>query len=261
MKKLTTTNKKIGLALGGGATLGAVHIGVIKALDEAGITIDYITGTSIGSLVAALFAFHKNYDFIQDLAEHMTWKDVASLSVSKYGLFSNTKIEKLIEKHLGKVNFSESDIPMAFVTTNILNGKKVVLNTGSVAKAVSASCCVPGIFHPVELGGQLLVDGGLVENVPISPLKEMGVEIIIAVDLSSGNSYKKPNNFFDILMNSYQTSTLSKTKIQTKEADLLITPDLSEFSAIDSDKTQELVELGYRVAKEKIASLLKQTTI
>ncbi len=257
MTKQILKNKKIGLALGGGATLGAVHIGAIKALDEAGITIDYIAGTSIGALVGAFFAFHKNYNFIQDVAAHMSWKDIASLSVSKYGLFDNTKIEKLIEKHLGKVNFEESKIPIALVTTNILNGEKIVLKTGNVAKAVSASCCIPGVFHPVELDGHLLVDGGLVENVPISPLKEMGAEIIIAVDLSSGNSYKKPNNFFDILMNSYQTSTLSKTKIQTKEADVLITPNLDGFSALSHNKTKELIDIGYTATKEKIESLLE----
>ncbi len=104
MEELTVNNKKVGLALSGGATLGAVHIGVIRALDEAGVKIDYISGTSIGALVGAFFAFCKNYDFIQDVALRMSWKDIASISISKYGLFANTKIEKLIEKHIGKVS-------------------------------------------------------------------------------------------------------------------------------------------------------------
>ncbi len=256
MKQLTINNKKIGLALGGGATLGAVHIGVLKALDESGIKIDCVSGTSIGSLVGAFFAFRKNYDFIQDIAVNMSWKDIASISISKYGLFDNTKIEKLVEKHIGRVHFEEAEIPMAFVATDILNGEKVVLNKGSVAKAVSASCCIPGVFRPIELENRLLVDGGLVENVPISPLKEMGAEVIIAVDLSSGSSYKKPDNFFDILMNSYQTSMLSKTKIQTRGVDLLISPKLDDFSAIDTDKTKDLIAIGYNAGKRKIKSLL-----
>ncbi|MBS9767073.1 MAG: patatin-like phospholipase family protein [Flavobacteriaceae bacterium] len=256
MKKIEINNKKVGLALGGGATLGGVHIGVIKALDEAGIQIDYIAGTSIGSLVGAFFAFRKNYDFIQDIAVNMSWKDIASISISKYGLFANTKIEKLIEKYIGKVSFEEAEIPMAFVATDILNGEKVILQKGSVAKAVSASCCIPGVFHPIELENRLLVDGGLVENVPISPLKEMGAEFIIAVDLSSGSSYKKPDNFFDILMNSYQTSMLSRTKIQTRGVDLLITPKLDGFSAIDTDKTADLIAIGYNAGKQKIQTLL-----
>ncbi len=256
MKALAVNNKKVGLALGGGATLGAAHIGVIRALNEAGIKIDYISGTSIGSLVGAFFAFCKNYDFIQDVALNMSWKDIASISVSKYGLFANTKIEQLIEKHIGKVSFEDSAIPMAFVATDILNGEKVVLNKGSVAKAVAASCCIPGVFHPIELDNRLLVDGGLVENVPVSPLKEMGAEVVIAVDLSSGSAYKKPDNFFDILMNSYQTAMLSKTKMQTQEVDLLITPNLDGFSFIDSDKTEDVIAIGYNAGKEKIQALL-----
>ncbi|PID70385.1 patatin [bacterium DOLZORAL124_38_8] len=253
MKQLAVNDKKIGLALGGGATLGAVHIGVLKALDEAGIKIDCVAGTSIGALVSAFFAFRKNYDFIQDIALNMEWDDIASISISKYGLFDNTKIEELVETHLGKVEFEKAEIPLAFVATDILNGEKVILNKGRVAKAVAASCCIPGVFRPIELEHRLLVDGGLVENVPISPLKEMGADIIIAVDLSSGSSYEKPNNFFDILMNSYQTSMLSKTKMQTKGVDLLISPDLDDFSAIDTDQTKDLIEIGYQSAKQKIA--------
>ncbi len=255
MKKVSLKNKKVGLALGGGATLGAAHIGVIKALKEANITIDYIAGTSVGSLVGAFFAFRKNYDFIQDIAINMTWKDIASISISKYGLFANSKIEKIIQKHLGDVHFEDAEIPMAFIATDILNGEKVILNKGNVAKAVAASCCIPGIFHPIEWENRLLVDGGLVENVPITPLKNMGAEVILAVDLSSGSTYKKPDNFIDILTNSYETSMLSRTKIQTRKADILIAPNLTDFSAMRSDKTKDLIAIGYEATKRKISEV------
>lgn len=256
MKKQSLKNKKIGLALGGGATLGAAHIGVLKALKENNIPIDYISGTSIGALVAAFFSFNKDYDLIQDIAINMSWKDVASISVSKYGLFTNNKIENFIKKHIGDVTFKEAKIPMAFVATNILNGKKVILNKGSIAKSVAASCCIPGIFKPVEIDKFSLVDGGLVENVPISPLKKMGANFIIGVDLNARASYKKPNNFMDILINSYQTSMVSKTKIQTRNADVLIAPKLSDFSALSTDKTKDLIEIGYQAGIENVKKIL-----
>lgn len=249
-------NKKIGLALGGGATLGAAHIGIIKALDEANIPIHCVSGTSIGALVATFFAFDKNYDSIHDIAVNMTWKDVAKISISKYGLFANAKIEHFIKNHIGNVTFKEAKIPMAFVATNILNGKKIILKEGSIAKAVAASCCIPGIFKPVEINNLSLVDGGLVENVPISPLQKMEVDFIIAVDLNSGVSYKKPANFIDILINSYNTSMISKTKVQTKNADLLITPKLSYFSSLNTNQTEELIEIGYKEGKKKLQKLL-----
>lgn len=256
MTKNSIKNKKIGLALGGGATLGAAHIGVLKALNELNVPIHYISGTSIGALVAAFYCFDKDYNCIQDIAINMSWKDVASVSISKYGLFTNIKIENFLKNHIGTVTFKEGKIPMAFVATNILNGKKVILNKGDVAKSVAASCCIPGIFKPVEVGSRLLVDGGLVENVPISPLKKMGADFIIGVDLNSGSSYKKPNNFMDILVNSYQTSMVSKTKIQTRNIDVLVAPKLSDFSAVNTNKTKDLIEIGYQTGLESIQNLL-----
>src|SRR6056297_1172026 len=172
MKKLKK-NKKIGLALGGGAVLGAAHIGVLKALKEHDIQICFVSGTSIGAFVAAFVAFGKTWKEIEEIAKDLNWLDVTSISLFQSGLLSNKKMVELIANHIGDVNIEDANIPAAMIATDITTGKKIVINKGKVAQAVMASTCIPGIFAPVEIGDKLLVDGGIVENVPITPLEKM----------------------------------------------------------------------------------------
>ena len=180
MKKLKK-NRKIGLALGGGAVLGAAHVGVLRALEEFDISINCVAGTSIGAFISAFFAFNKHWTEIKEITLDLNWLDISALSLSKMGLLSNEKLGKLITEHIGDVNFAKADIPIAMISTDISNGEKIILKEGKVADAVMASTCIPGIFIPLEIGNKLLVDGGIVENVPITPLKEMGADFVIGV--------------------------------------------------------------------------------
>lgn len=243
-------NKKIGLALGGGAALGAAHIGVLKALKELDIEVSYISGTSIGALIASLFAFGRSWEEMKDIAMELRWLDISGLSLSKYGVLSNKNMGTLLEKYIGDVTFEEAGIPLAIVSTNISNGEKVVLDKGPVAPAVMASTAIPGIFNPVILQGKMLVDGGIVENVPISPLQKMGAQYIISVDLNAKYANENPSNIVEILLNSFNFTLMTASKIQTREADALIQPELSKFSKVNINQTEELLEVGYREAKK-----------
>lgn len=245
-------NKKIGLALGGGAVLGAAHIGVLKAIEEKNIEISYISGTSIGSVIAALYAFGKNAKEIEQIAIDINWSDFAILDISKYGLLSNKKIADLILKHIGNVDFKESNIPIKVVATDISSGEKVIIDSGDVGKAIMASSSIPGIFVPVKLENTLLVDGGLVENVPISPLKDFGAEYVIAVDLNSAHSLKAPKDIIEVLLNSFSFALNTSTKIQLQDANLIIRPDLSEFNPLSTDQIKELIKTGYESAKKEL---------
>ena len=158
------SKQKIGLALGGGAALGSVHIGVLKALEEKEVEINFIAGTSIGAFAAALFAFGKSWREIEVLTAKLDWLDISGISLSQYGLLSNDKLGDILEKNLDKADFSDSKIPLAVVATNIETGQKVIIKKGNVAKAVMASSCLPGIFIPVKINNNLLIDGGIVEN-------------------------------------------------------------------------------------------------
>ncbi len=120
--------KNIGLALGGGAVLGAAHIGVLKAVEEKGIEIKFITGTSIGAFVAALYAFGKNWNEINEITSELKWMDITSISLSRYSLLSNEKFGALLKKHIGDKNIEESNIPLAIIATNAATGEKVILD-------------------------------------------------------------------------------------------------------------------------------------
>lgn len=242
--------KKIGLALGGGAVLGAAHVGTLRAMEEYDIEINYIAGTSIGAFVAAFYAFGKNWKEIKEIASELRWLDITGISLSRFGLLSNDKLGELIVKHIGNKNIEEADIPFAMVATDVTSGEKVILDKGPVAEAVMASTCIPGIFKPVEINGKMLVDGGIVENVPINTTRGLGAKYVIGVDLNSRHKYDKPDNILDVIMNSFHFLIRHADKLQTEDADLLIKPDLGKFNRSDMNQIDELIEKGYKDSKK-----------
>lgn len=244
--------RKTGLALGGGAVLGAAHIGTLRAIDEFDIEINYVSGTSIGAFVAAFFAFGKNWKEIKEIASELKWIDITAISLSRYGLLSNDKLGELIIKYLGNKNIEDADIPLAIVATDITSGEKVILDKGPLADAVMASTSIPGIFNPVEINGKMLVDGGIVENVPIITIKNMGAEYVIGVDLNSKHKYAKPDNILDVLVNSFHFLMQQKDKLQTEDADLLIKPDLSTFNRSAMNQIDDLIEKGYKDSRKAL---------
>jgi NTE family protein len=248
--------KNTGLALGGGAVLGAAHVGTVRAIEELNIRIHYIAGTSIGAFVAAFYAFGKNWKELEKIASVMNWLDITGISLSRYGLLSNEKLGDMVIEQIGDKNIEDSEIPLAMVATDITTGEKVILKKGSVAQAVRASTCIPGIFMPVEIDGQMLVDGGVVENVPVNTVKEMGAEYVIGVDLNAKYSYEKPDNILDVILNSFNFLMLQSDKLHTDNADLLIKPDLSSFNRSDTDQVDELMKKGY----EDSINVLKKIT-
>ncbi len=242
--------KKIGLALGGGSVLGAAHVGVLRAIDELGVSLGCIAGTSIGAFIAALRAFGKSWRDIQKIALDLKWLDVSGLSLSQYGLLSNKKLGHILTDVIGDVTFAEAGIPLAAVATDIGTGERVVLTEGSVAEAVMASSCIPGVFIPVEIGGRVLVDGGIVENVPVSPLRDLGAEVVIGVDLTTNHTFKRPEHIVGVLLNTFGITLRNATKLQTRQTDILIAPDLSSFNAVDTDQVADLIEIGYAEARK-----------
>ena len=243
---------KVGIALGGGAVLGAVHIGVIKALEEHDVTIECISGTSIGALIASLYACGMNGVSIEKLLSTQSWFDVSHISLSKMGILSNQKLGKFVSKHVGSKSFDETDIPLAIVASDLIEGEKIILNQGKIADAVMASTCIPGIFSPVTIGDQVLVDGGITENIPISPLKLLGCQSIVGVNLTNIKN-PDPKNVFDVLMNAFNIAQHNTAKLQQEDSDIVITPDLSQFNYVNTKQIPELISIGY----EETVSILE----
>jgi NTE family protein len=241
--------EKLGVALGGGAALGAAHVGVLKALFEKGIKPEFISGTSIGAFVAAHIAFGTPIEDLEGIAADLDWLDITGLKLSKMGILSNERLGKSVIDQLGKVNIEESEIPLSMIATDISTGKKVVLDKGPLYKAVMASTCLPGVFVPVEWDDMLLVDGVLCENVPVSPLREMGANDIIAVDLTTNREYKRPDDIVDVLVNTFDIGLNNMIKQQIDDDSIfMIQPKLSAFNKADTSQTEKLIEEGYQAA-------------
>jgi NTE family protein len=251
MKKKTF--RKLGIALGGGAALGAAHVGVLKAMKENKIEPEFLSGTSIGAFVAAYVAFGTPIEKLEEIALDLDWLDITGFKLSKMGLLSNERLGKRILNDIGKVRIEEAKIPLCMIATDISTGQKVVLKEGPLYKAVMASTCLPGIFTPVEWDDMLLVDGVLCENVPITPLRELGAKDIIGVDLTTNRQYKRPENIVDVLINTFDIGLDNMVKEQIEDKNtLLIQPRLGAFHMADTGKAEKLIEEGYRAAMEAL---------
>lgn len=249
--------KKTGLALGGGAVLGAAHVGVLRALEEDNTKIDYLAGTSIGAFVGALYAFGKTTDEIEAISKSLKWLDIARISLGGPGLLRLDGMKKLIKQHLGDARIEDASIPLSMIATDASTGDKVILNKGSLADAVAASCCIPGIFIPVEIDNRLLFDGGVVENVPGETVRNMGADKVIGVDLNAKHFYGKPKTLIDVLVNTFHFAMMAAAKLHTANLDIALKPDLSEFNRADMSQVPKLIAKGYSETKKALAEMKK----
>jgi NTE family protein len=175
--------KRVGLALGGGGARGMAHVGVIRVLEREGVPIDCIAGTSAGSLAGAAYAGGIRGQDLMDLALQLRWRDIVRPVWPRQGFVSFAKLETFVAELLGDPDFADLAIPYAAMAADLATGELVVLKEGRVAPAVRASCSVPGIVTPVEIDGRLLADGGVINNLPISVVRALGAEVVIAVGL------------------------------------------------------------------------------
>jgi len=286
---------KIGLVLSGGGARGGAHVGVLKFLDERRIPVDLIVGTSIGSFVGGLYASGKTPQEIEDILVSSDWREYIRTDFDrqdipmrkkqmdyKYqgriGLGVNTNNELVLPTGVLKrqplllkfmelsvdtqdiKSFDDLNIPYRAVATNIKNGDAVVLDSGSLAKAMYASSSIPGGFQPIRIDGLDLVDGGVSENFPIAIAKDMGADIIIAVDVSENfDETLNVDSYFvvmgqlvDILMRKNANNSIRKLS----EEDILLTPELNGYSGLDTDKYKEIIQKGVDIcilSKKRLA--------
>ncbi len=253
---LNPFNRKIGLALGGGAAKGIAHIGVLKRLKHSDISVDFISGTSAGAIVASYFAFGKKLENLNELANLLRAQAVLNFKMGKLGLMSTDKLRDYLKNDLGDVNIEDAKIPLAICTTDVNTGETIHFTSGPLIPAICASAAVPGLVQPVEIDGRLLVDGGISNNVPIDILTEMGAGITIGVDLNGVKNYPEVDSLFDVITNSMDIAIDLRTRDQLKRADVVIPLDLSAFSRLDNkDSFKDVIKAGEDGAKDKLFSL------
>jgi NTE family protein len=246
---------KIGLALGSGGARGFAHLGVLKVLEEENIPISYIAGSSIGALVAALYASGLGLDRLYKLAKSFRRNDFIDLTIPKMGLIAGKRITEFIRLLTKGKQIEELAIPVAIVATDLQTGAKVVFRQGDVARAVRASISIPGIFVPAEVDGRLLVDGGVVDRVPVSVAREMGADIVIAVDVSPVNVNGEITSIFDVILQSLDILQDEIVSHRQLASDVMIRPRVETYSSRAFTDVEEIIAAGEEEARKGIAKI------
>ncbi|MEM1120042.1 MAG: patatin-like phospholipase family protein [Bacteroidota bacterium] len=280
---------KIGFAFGGGGAKGLAHIGVLRVLEEAGIRPDYVTGTSIGSIVGGLYAIGYSVDDLEALANEIDWNYYFNDDINRTdlpieerlisdryqlklnveggkiqlpgGFVQGQKVGLLLSQLTlpvhGVDDFDDFDIPFRCVAADFETGDPVVLGKGSLAKAIRASMSIPSVFEPIEIDGQLLIDGGVVRNLPVQEVEQMGADIIIALDVTSP-LYKKDelSSFVTVLEQAGSYRLAASIEDAKERADIFIHPEIDKFGALDFSNNDTLIALGEKAAREQLPKIL-----
>jgi len=248
---------RLGLALGGGAARGFAHIGVIQVLEENGIKVDLVAGTSAGSLVAALYASGKSGREMQTLSDTMDEGAITDWSFPLRGLIRGEALARFIRDKTGGKNIEQMVVPLGIVATDLSDGSSILFRSGDTGTAVRASSAVPAVFQPVRIGQREFVDGGLVSPVPVRFAKEMGAQFVIAVDITSPPEKDPPGDAFRMLMQTFSIMGRSINMFELKEADVIIRPKLDGVGSADFTARRRAVQAG-REAAQALLPIIKQ---
>ncbi len=250
--------KKVGLVLGGGVARGIAHVGVLKVLREYDVPVDYLVGTSAGSLVAAVYASGMNLELLENIVTRIRWNDFLKLTLFRPGFNSAEAIEDFIVKYIGDLKFSDLKIPTAFIATDLKNGRRVVLREGKVAKAASASACFPGFFSPVTLDGHHLVDGGISGNVAVDTARQLGAGYVIASDVIPAKVRQVPGDPMTLLGHSLDLMLKKLSAAEVARADAVIELEMEEdMWHLDLNKAKKFIAAGEISAHRQINKIRK----
>ncbi|HSW58302.1 MAG TPA: patatin-like phospholipase family protein [Dehalococcoidales bacterium] len=262
---------KVGLALGGGSARGLAHIGVLEVLEREGIPIDLIAGTSAGALVGALYARNKDAAQIKKQAMALDWvafTSLVDLTLPKNGFVSGKRVTSLLKRFMGEADFKDLAIPLSCTATDIISGDEVIMNSGSVLEAVRASISIPVIFAVAKYQNRFLVDGGLVNPVPVKTVKDMGADFVIAVDVTPGKAEReaflrthaevKEPNLFQVIVQTIYVATYYSAHVASEGADVVIHPRLAHISPGEFHRASELILEGSLAAVDSIAKIRRR---
>ncbi len=252
------SSRSVGLALSGGAAVGIAHIGAVRALREAGIGISHLSGTSAGAVVAACVAFGVSEERMIEATRKLSWSNISDFGYSKFGLNSNRPVGELMTDLVGDVRIEDAPIPLAIVATDIDTGDRVVFRKGDLAAAIQASTCIPGYFVPVEIDGKKLVDGGIIENLPLPTLRSMRPRVTVGIDLGLWRTIGVTKNILDVVTNSYSILVRHQADHAAHKASVIVSPHLEGFSISDFDRVDKLIDAGYRATRRKIPEIVRR---
>lgn len=248
---------KLGLALGGGAARGFAHIGVIQVLEEAGLRPDFVSGTSAGSVVAALYASGKSGAQLQQIGESMEEAAITdwTLPVFNSGMLRGEALAKYVNQQVGGRLIENMPTPLGIVATDLYSGEMMLFQRGDTGTAVRASSAVPAIFQPVKISGHSYVDGGLVSPVPVRAARRMGAEVVLAIDISSPPDPSGNGGTIAVLLQTASIMGKSINAFELKEADVVVRPDLRDVASADFSSRKRAIEAGRQAMLDAVPQL------
>jgi NTE family protein len=252
------TRPKIGLALSSGGARGFAHLGVLKVLKEEGIPVDCVAGSSMGSIMAVLLANGLDLDMCEKLACSLKRKYWLDFTVPRKGFVPGEKVKALIRLLAHHKKLEELQIPTAIVATDLVTGEPVVFTEGPVDQAVRASISIPGIFEPVIRGDQVLVDGGVADRLPVSVVRKLGADFVIAVDVIPRAPQAEIRNIFDVITQTLIIMEKQITGQKRSTADFLIHPDVGDIQVTSFSRVEECIRRGEEEARAQIDKLKEQ---
>ena len=248
---------KVGLALSGGGARGFAHLGALKAFEEFGVKFDYVCGTSAGSLVGAFYCAGYSYSQIFELASNLKMKDIRT-SKLVFVPSKTEKLEELITENLGDINIEDLKIPFSAVAVDLKTTDEICLTKGNLAKAVAGSCCVPGIFQPVEYNNRLLCDGGLKNTLPADIPKLFDCDYVVGVDVNKSRLYGTNSaKVWDVLACSMRILMESNVVKGYEYSDIILKPETKRFRSTRTEGYLDMIEEGYREAINKMPEIMK----
>ena len=249
---------KVGLALGGGGARGFSEIGVLRVLEQEKLPVDLVVGTSVGSLVGALYADTGRVLDAEFTALAVTGDDLfdyQAMAVFSGGFVKGERLEEFLGAHLKHKTIESMKVPFTAVAVDLMAGKTVAFERGSVAQAVHASCAIPGVFVPVEFGGKVYVDGGVTDPIPADIARKQGADVVIAVAIPPGLPGKKPTNPVEVAFHAVTLMSSEIGALRAKEADVVITPQVAGVAFDDFSQKKRLIEAGEAAAREALPAI------
>ena len=248
---------KLGLALGGGAARGFAHIGVIQVVEENGIQPDMVVGTSAGSLVAAFYASGKTGAQLQWLADSMDESQLTDWTVPFFsrGMLRGEALGRYVNSQLNGAKIEDLKIPLGIVATDLQTGDGILFRRGDIATAVRASSAVPSVFEPVRIGNKDYVDGGLVSPVPVRSARQMGADIVIAVDISSRPEDAKTSDMLKVLLQTFSIMGKSISQLEMAQAEVVVRPALPDVGSAEFTARKKSIEAGRAAMKLALPAL------
>ena len=248
----------IGVALGGGFARGIAHVGVLKVLQEEGIPVRFVAGTSVGALIGAGYCSGVSITELEEVARSVRFASFARWTLSRYGFATSERMTTFLKRILKVKTFEELPIPLGVVATELNSGHGQVFRSGSLIDPIRASCAYPGMFLPVCVEGNWYVDGMLSHPVPAQPVREMGAERVIAVHLKGSWSMKSaPRHLFDVIGRSFAIAQERMNDPWRTVADLVIEPDVAGFDFDDFKRAEELMRVGENAMRRAMPAVRK----